>query len=222
MTVENNLKNIKEQITKEAQNWQRAIPKLIAVSKRQELSKIEAALEAGQRIFGENQVQEASQKWPELKKIYSNIELHLIGHLQSNKIKDALNLFEVISTVDSEKLARKIAAQFNTASITKSFLIQINIGEEEQKYGINPNEAVTFIKYCQHDLKLPIKGIMCLPPQHEAAAPYFAYMHKIAQQANLNYISQGMSGDYLDAIKVGTNEVRIGSAIFGKRLNKIS
>jgi len=215
--VANNLKHIKEEIEAQAKEWQSPTPKLVAVSKRQELERVIAALEAGYKIFGENLVQEAQRKWPELKTKYQDIKLHLIGHLQRNKVKDALSLFEVIETIDSERLANEIKKHWSPESVTKEFLIQINIGEEDQKSGILPKDAANFIKYFRDELKLPLKGLMCIPPANENPSPYFAFMHKIAKENNLNYISQGMSGDYLEAIQVGTNQLRIGTAIFGNR-----
>ena len=215
--VAKNLEHITKELEIQAKEWQQNIPKILAVSKRQDINLVRQALEAGHKDFGENIIQEAQKKWPALKKEFNHVKLHLIGHLQSNKIKEALDLFDVIETIDSEKLARLIAKKYHDENYNTEFMIQINIGEETQKYGIAINEADEFIHYFKNDLKLPLKGIMCIPPQHENPSLYFAFMHKIAQRNNINYISQGMSSDYLKAIQVGTSEIRIGSALFGQR-----
>ena len=192
-------------------------PKLIAVSKKQEECKIEIAIKCGQKFFGENRVQEAQQRWQKRLKIYKNLELRLIGPLQSNKVKHALNLFDIIETIDRERLANEIAKNFNNQSKTKSFYIQINTGSETQKSGLNPLEADTFIEYCIRDLKLPIVGLMCIPPQDEEPSMHFAFLKKIADRNNLTELSMGMSNDYEEAIKFGATSVRIGSLFFGTR-----
>ena len=192
-------------------------PKLIAVSKKQEECKIEIAIKCGQKFFGENRVQEAQQRWQKRLKIYKNLELRLIGPLQSNKVKHALNLFDIIETIDRERLANEIAKNFNIQSKTKSFYIQINTGSETQKSGLNPSEADTFIEYCIKDLKLPIVGLMCIPPQDEEPSMHFAFLKKIADRNNLIQLSMGMSGDFTEAIKFGATSVRIGSLFFGSR-----
>ena len=193
------------------------LPKLVAVSKKQEDDKIEYALECGQKIFGENRVQEAVNRWQ--KRIEKNIdlELRLIGPLQTNKVKQALNLFDVIETIDREKIAVEIAKSLNLKTKTKSFYIQVNTGNEPQKSGINPLEADTFIKYCINDLNLPIVGLMCIPPINEEPSMHFLLLQKIAYRNNLLELSMGMSSDYEDAIKFGATSVRIGSLLFGKR-----
>ena len=192
-------------------------PKLVAVSKKQEEHKIEMAIKSGQKFFGENRVQEAQQRWQKRLEMNKDIELRLIGPLQSNKVKQALNLFDIIETIDREKLANEIVKNFNNQSKTKSFYIQINTGSETQKGGLNPLEANTFIEYCIRDLKLPIIGLMCIPPQDEEPSMHFAFLKKIADRNNLIELSMGMSNDFTEAIKFGATSVRIGSLFFGDR-----
>ena len=193
------------------------LPKLVAVSKKQEDYKIENALACGQKVFGENRVQEAINRWQ--KRIETNIdlELRLIGPLQTNKVKQSLNLFDVIETIDREKIAIEIAKNLNLKTKTKSFYIQVNTGNETQKSGINPLEADTFIKHCINDLNLPIVGLMCIPPMNEEPSMHFLLLQKIANRNNLPELSMGMSSDYEDALKFGATSVRIGSLLFGKR-----
>ena len=152
------------------------IPKLVAVSKKQEDYKIDEAIELGQTIFGENRVQEAQQRWERRLETHKDIELRLIGPLQTNKIKQALNLFDIIETIDREKLAKEIAKHFISPSITKSFYIQVNTGSEPQKSGLIPSEVDDFINFCTNDLKLPINGLMCIPPQDEELSMHFAFL----------------------------------------------
>ena len=192
-------------------------PKLIAVSKQQEEYKIEIAIKSGQKFFGENRVQEAQQRWQKRIEIYKDIELRLIGPLQTNKVKQALNLFDIIETIDREKLAKEISKNFNNLSKTKSFYIQVNTGSETQKSGLIPSEVDAFIEYCKIDLKLPIIGLMCIPPQYEESSMHFALLKKIADRNNLLELSMGMSNDYEEAIKFGATSVRIGSLFFGAR-----
>ena len=192
-------------------------PKLVAVSKKQEEFKIELAIKSGQKIYGENRVQEAQQRWQKRMELYNDIELRLIGPLQTNKVKQALNLFNIIETIDREKLAREIFNNFNNQSKTKNFYIQINTGSENQKSGLIPSEANSFIEYCTKDLKLPIIGLMCIPPQDEEPSMHFALLKKIADRNNLIELSMGMSNDFEEAIKFGASSVRIGSLFFGLR-----
>ena len=193
------------------------VPKLIAVSKKQNEEKVIEALEAGQTYFGENRVQEAQQRWPSKIQQYKNLQIRLIGPLQTNKVKDALNLFDIIETIDREKLAKEIAKKFNNSVKTKSFYIQINTGSETQKSGIEPRHSDNFIKYCKEELKLPVVGLMCIPPLHEEASMHFALLRKIADKNNLNELSMGMSNDFKEAIKFGATSVRVGSSVFGNR-----
>ena len=218
--IRENIDLIREQIQKTHKNSVFAklpVPKLVAVSKKQEDYKVIEALEMGQKYFGENRVQEAQQRWVSKIKQYENIELRLIGPLQTNKIKQALNLFDIIETIDREKLANEIAIKINNDSKTKSFYIQINTGNEIQKSGIDPLQADNFIEYCKQDLRLPIVGLMCIPPLEEEPSMHFALLKKIAERNSLQELSMGMSSDYNEAIKFGATSVRIGSLIFGSR-----
>ncbi|MGD9637620.1 MAG: YggS family pyridoxal phosphate-dependent enzyme [Alphaproteobacteria bacterium] len=190
---------------------------LIAVTKTFLRDDIEPVLTLGHKIFGENKVQEAYNKWVEIKKDYPDIKLHLIGPLQTNKTAEAIALFDVIETVDREKLAQKIAEELVKTPKNIELMIQINTGEEPQKAGIIPQEADNFIEYCLNDLKLPIKGLMCIPPFEDEPSPHFAFLSKIARKHNLSQLSMGMSGDYKIAVKQGATYVRVGSAIFGTR-----
>ena len=193
------------------------LPNLVAVSKKQNEEKVIEALEAGQKYFGENRVQEAQQRWALKIQQYKDLEIRLIGPLQTNKLKQALNIFDVIETIDREKLADEIANKFNENVKTKSFYIQINTGSEIQKSGIEPLHSDNFIKYCKEELRLPIVGLMCIPPLNEEPAMHFALLKKIADRNNLKELSMGMSNDYKEAIKFGATSVRVGSAIFGNR-----
>ena len=192
-------------------------PRLIAVSKKQEEYKIDNAIKIGHRFFGENRVQEAILRWENRIKHYDDIELRLIGPLQTNKVKQALKIFNIIETIDREKLAKEISTHFQNTVKTESFYIQINTGSESQKSGMQPLEADDFILYCKNDLKLPIIGLMCIPPQNEEPAMHFSLLKKIAERNSLKELSMGMSNDYLEAIKFGATSVRIGSLFFGKR-----
>lgn len=212
--------NIKKTIEAQAKEWYNPIPTLLAVSKHHQPENIIPLLEHGHRSFGENIIQEAIKKWSPLKDKYSNIKLHLIGHLQRNKVKEALQIFDVIETLDSEKLALEIKKHISPGNNQKLY-IQVNIGKETQKYGINPEETSSFTNFCKNDLQLNITGLMCIPPKDCNPSPYFAYLKTLAKKANIKYLSQGMSNDFTHAIAVGTNEIRIGTAIFGER-NKIN
>ena len=193
------------------------VPKLVAVSKKQNENKVIEALNAGQICFGENRVQEAEQRWASKLKNYENLQIRLIGPLKTNKVSQALNFFDIIETIDREKLAKEIAKKFNDNVKTKSFYIQINTGSEIQKSGIEPIQSDNFIKYCMEDLKLPIVGLMCIPPINEEPAMHFALLKKIAEKNNLKELSMGMSNDFKEALKFGATSVRIGSLIFGER-----
>lgn len=191
---------------------------LLVVTKTQSIETIEPLLAEGHRIFGENRVQEALSKWPSLKHRYPDIELHLIGPLQTNKLKQAVALFDVIETVDRAELAEKLAKELKHTDKKLRCYIQINTGEEPQKAGIHPSEASAFITYCQEELSLPIEGLMCIPPVSEDPALHFALLKKLALQHHLPQLSMGMSNDYMTAIQFGATYVRIGSAIFGERM----
>ncbi|MBB98592.1 MAG: YggS family pyridoxal phosphate-dependent enzyme [Rhodobacteraceae bacterium] len=191
--------------------------RLIAVSKTFDADAIRPVLESGQRIFGENRVQEAQGKWPELRADYDDVELHLIGPLQSNKARDAVALFDVIHTVDREKIARALKAECEAQGRALRFFIQVNTGEEPQKAGIAPQEADAFIALCRDDLKLDVAGLMCIPPVEDMPGPHFALLQKIAARNGLSELSMGMSADFETAIRFGATYVRVGSAIFGTR-----
>ncbi len=190
---------------------------LIAVSKTFEVSAIEPVLDAGQRNFGENRVQEARAKWPPLKSRNLDVELHLIGPLQSNKAADAVALFDVIHTIDRPKIAAAIAAEMIKQGRRPRLFVEVNTGEEPQKAGILPRETAAFVAHCRDDLKLEIAGLMCIPPVDEAAAVHFAFLAKLGREIGLASLSMGMSADYETAINLGATHVRVGSAIFGHR-----
>ncbi len=190
--------------------------RLIAVSKRQPLERVVAVLKQGQRIFGENKVQEAAGKWPALRQKFPDVELHLIGPLQTNKARLAMGLFDMIHTLDRPKLARSIARLADELGQCPRLLIQVNTGAEPQKAGVLPADADAFIAECRA-LGLNIEGLMCLPPQGQDSSLHFALLAKIAARNNLTELSMGMSEDYERAIAQGATYVRVGSAIFGDR-----
>ncbi len=192
---------------------------LVAVSKRQSQEKILAALEAGQRVFGENKVQEAYEHWQTIKDngAYPDLMLHLIGPLQTNKAKDAIALFDVIETVDREKLARSLAKEMKKQGRHLPCYIQVNTGEEVQKAGIFPDDLTDFYVFCQDECGLNIVGLMCIPPVDEPAAMHFGLLSNLASNLGLQKLSMGMSGDYEIAIELGATNVRVGSGIFGVR-----
>jgi pyridoxal phosphate enzyme (YggS family) len=190
---------------------------LVAVAKTHPAEAVEAALAAGQTVFGENRVQEAQGKYPALRARHPDLKLHLIGPLQTNKVKEAVALFDVIETVDREKLARALAAEMPRQNRHPELFIQVNIGEEPQKAGIPPREADAFIAFCRDELGLAIAGLMCIPPAEAQPAPYFALLREIAGRNALPALSMGMSGDYEIAIRLGATLVRVGTAIFGIR-----
>jgi pyridoxal phosphate enzyme (YggS family) len=191
---------------------------LIAVAKTHPAAAVEAALAAGQTVFGENRVQEAQGKYPGLRHRHPELRLHLIGPLQTNKVKDAVALFDAIQTVDREKLARALAAEMARQDRKPELFIQVNIGEEPQKAGVAPREADAFIRLCRDELGLQIAGLMCIPPAEQQPAPYFALLREIARRNGLAGLSMGMSGDYESAIRLGATLVRVGTAIFGTRV----
>ena len=192
---------------------------LVAVSKTFEAEQIVPALEAGQRLFGENRVQEAKAKWPALRERFEGVELHLIGPLQTNKVREALGLFDVIHTLDRESLAVALAKEIARleGAPAPRLLVQVNTGEEPQKAGIAPEEADAFIASCRDVHGLVIDGVMCIPPADEPAAGHFALLSTIARRNGLKTLSMGMSGDYETAVTLGATHVRVGSAIFGVR-----
>jgi len=178
---------------------------------------IEAAIAAGQRCFGENRVQEAKAKWPDLKARHPDLELHLIGPLQTNKVRDAVALFDVIETVDRPKLAAALAEEMERAGKRPRLLVQVNTGEEPQKAGVLPAEIDSFVRSCRDDHGLDVQGLMCIPPFDEEPSLHFALLAKIAARLGLQELSMGMSGDFETAIAFGATYVRIGTAIFGAR-----
>ena len=190
---------------------------LVAVSKTFAAEDVRPVIEAGQRVFGENRVQEAQGKWPALKAAFPDIELHLIGPLQSNKAKEAVALFDVIETVDREKIATELSKEMTRQGRAPMLYVQVNTGSEPQKAGIEPREAVAFVKRCRDVHGLPIEGLMCIPPADENPGPHFALLEKLAREAGVAKLSMGMSGDYETAVAFGATSVRVGSAIFGSR-----
>jgi pyridoxal phosphate enzyme (YggS family) len=195
----------------------RASVTLIAVSKTFGADAIEPVIKAGQRVFGENRVQEAKAKWPGLMSAYPGIALHLIGPLQSNKTKEAMALFDAIHSVDRPSLCEALAKEFASQERRPQLFVQLNTGEEPQKAGVAPAEADSFIASCREKYGLPISGLMCIPPVNDAPAPHFALTAKIAARNGLKNLSMGMSADFVTAIALGATHVRIGSAIFGHR-----
>jgi len=190
---------------------------LVAVGKTHGAAAIEAAIRAGQRIFGENRVQEAAAKYPALRERHPGLELHLVGPLQSNKTADAVGLFDVLETLDREKLARALAAERDKGRRLPRCYIQVNTGEEPQKAGVAPAKAAAFVRLCRDELALPVEGLMCIPPAGEEPAPHFALLAKLAREQGLPAVSMGMSGDFETAIRLGATHVRVGTAIFGAR-----
>jgi hypothetical protein len=218
-TAPQRLKRVRDEIVAAAKAANRSPTdvELVAVSKTFDIDAIRPVLAAGQRVFGENRVQEAERKWPVLKTEFPEIELHLIGPLQSNKTKDAVALFDAIHTIDREKIARAIASEISRQQRTLKLFIQVNTGEEPQKAGVMPREGRAFVDFCKVELKLPIVGLMCIPPVDEEPAVHFAFLAKLAKEAGLNGLSMGMSGDFEAAIAFGATHIRVGSAIFGQR-----
>ena len=190
---------------------------LIAVSKTFDAQAILPVIEAGQRVFGENRVQEAQGKWPDLKARFPDIELHLIGPLQTNKVKEALALFDVMHTLDREKLARALVKERDRGTALPRLFVQVNTGEEPQKAGLLPAEVDDFIASCRNEWHLDVEGLMCIPPVDEEPTLHFALLEKLARRNGLAKLSMGMSGDYETAIACGATHVRVGSAIFGSR-----
>ena len=190
---------------------------LVAVSKTFAADEIVPFLDAGQRVFGENRVQEAEAKWPALRASYDGIELHLIGPLQSNKAREAVMLFDVIETLDREKLAAVLKTEIARAGRSPRLLVQVNIGLEPQKAGIAPSEAAAFVTRCRDVHGLAIEGLMAIPPEGVPPGPYFAHMAMLAREVGARTLSMGMSADFETAIAMGATHVRVGSALFGRR-----
>ena len=191
---------------------------LIAVSKQQPEARIDSALEAGLRIFGENRVQEAQERWLSRRAHFPDLELHLIGPLQSNKAGDAVALFDIIHTLDRPKIAKVVKQEMDKQNRQLTCFIQVNTGEEPQKAGVTPAEAADFLAYCHADIGLNICGLMCIPPIGGEAAMHFALLKNLADRLALPQLSMGMSGDFEEAIRFGATHIRLGSVLFGSRL----
>ena len=191
---------------------------LIAVSKVQPDARVEAVLQQGQRLFGENRVQEAAGKWPAFREKYDGVSVHLIGPLQTNKINQALDLFQAIHTLDRDKLARKLATAVQKRGECPQLFIQVNTGEEPQKAGVLPADVDAFVTSCRKDFDLPVSGLMVIPPVDEEPSLHFALLRKMAERNGLKNLSMGMSGDFERAIALGATHVRVGCAIFGERV----
>ena len=222
--VKARLKAVNDKIAAAAKAAGRAVDDiyLIAVSKTFDGAAIRPALAAGQRLFGENRVQEAQGKWPALKADYPDARVHLIGPLQSNKTKDAVALFDAIHTIDRPKIARAVAKEMAAQGRKLQLFVQVNTGEEPQKAGILPGEAAAFVALCRGEIGLEVAGLMAIPPLAEMAEPHFAFLAKLARDLSLPgqpplALSMGMSADFETAISLGASHVRVGSAIFGAR-----
>lgn len=211
----NNLISIKTELKSKLENYSKI--KIIAVSKTFPKEDILPLINHGHIDFGENKVQEAIEKWGDIKNDFPNIKLHMIGRLQSNKVKFAVSLFDYIHSLDNQKLAEKISLEQKKLNKELKIFIQINIGNEDQKSGINPNDLKSFYEMCTKKLSLNIVGIMCLPPNDKRSSLYFGEMNKLKSTINVNELSMGMSSDYLEAAEHGASYIRIGSKIFGKR-----
>lgn len=213
------LKQVQESIRRSASDYDRdpASITLVAVSKTFPADAIEPVLAAGQRVFGENYVQEAKAKWPALRERYPDVELHMIGPLQSNKAKEAVELFDAIHTLDRPSLAEALAKEIAKQGRTPRLFVQVNTGEEPQKGGVIPTEVDAFLEACRAKYGLTIEGLMCIPPAENPPSPHFALLNTIAQRHGLKALSMGMSADFDAAIQLGATHVRVGSAIFGSR-----
>ena len=219
MSISENLQNIHTIVADGCDFANRSIDDvtLIAVSKTFDADAIKPVLDTGHRVFGENRVQEAMDKWIDLKEQYSDVELHLIGSLQTNKVNDALKIFDFIHTVDRPSLAEALSKKLPECDRDIGLTIQVNTGIEPQKSGVIPSELPDFVDYCVHELKLPISGFMCIPPVEDEPAPHFALLNKLAHRYDFNILSMGMSADFETAVRFGATHIRVGSAIFGHR-----
>lgn len=213
------LAETKAAIARTARDFERAPDSvtLIAVSKTMPAEAILPALEAGQRVFGENYVQEAKAKWPALKERFPDAQVHMIGPLQSNKAKEAVELFDAIHSLDRESLAKELAREIGRSGRAPTLFVQVNTGDEPQKGGVSPSEIDAFLDLCRVNHGLVIDGLMCIPPADDPPSPHFALLAKIAGRHGLRGLSMGMSADYEAAIQLGATHVRVGSAIFGAR-----
>jgi pyridoxal phosphate enzyme (YggS family) len=213
------LADIKNRIHQTEVNFSKSIgeTELIAVSKVQPIARIESVLEQGHRIFGENRIQEAQSKWPAFKEKYEDVELHIIGPLQTNKTRAAMELADSIHTLDRLKLAKNIARLAQEIGKCPELFVQVNTGDEQQKAGVLVSEVESFVNDCLN-MDLPVKGLMCIPPVDEEASLHFALLKKISENCGLAQLSMGMSGDFEKAISFGATHIRVGSAIFGDRV----
>jgi len=218
VSIRDNLAAVGEDIARAAERAGRAPEdvRLIAVAKTKPQSAVVEALEAGQMIFGENRVQESQGKYPDLRADWPDMELHLIGPLQTNKTRDAMALFDVIHTVDRPKLVRALAREAQALGRCPSLLIQVNTGEEEQKAGVLPADTEALVALVRAE-GLPLQGLMCIPPVVDAPSGHFAFLKRMSDDLGLPWVSMGMSGDYPAAVELGATHIRVGSAIFGKR-----
>ncbi len=219
MSTSENYKSVKSAIAAAAENADRTPPEitLVAVSKTYDAEHIQPVLDAGHRVFGENRVQEAKLKWPPLRQRYAGLELHLIGPLQSNKAAEAVQLFDVIQTIDRPKIAEAVAKEMKKQAKTTRLYVQVNTGREPQKAGVWPEDLQAILDVMRHTLNLTVEGLMCIPPVNEPPAQHFAMLKTLATTHNLGKLSMGMSGDFTEAIAAGATHVRVGSAIFGAR-----
>jgi PLP dependent protein len=217
--IAGNLAAVRRQIAEAAAATGRAAADvtLVAVGKTHGAAAIARAIAAGQRVFGENRVQEAQAKYPDLKARHSDLALHLIGRLQTNKVKEAVALFDVIETLDRPRLAEALARELERSARRPALFVQVNTGEEPQKAGVLPAEADAFIADCRTRLGLGVAGLMCIPPLDEEPSLHFALLREIARRQGIGVLSMGMSGDYTIAIRFGATHVRVGTAIFGPR-----
>ena len=214
-----NIANVRAAIAQAASDCGRRASSisLIGVSKQQAEDRIEAALKAGLRVFGENRVQEAETRWSFRRQLFSDLELHLIGPLQTNKARAAVRLFDVIQTVDRPRIAEVLGRVMTEETKSCLCYVQVNTGEEEQKAGVSPKETPDFVATCIKKYGLNIVGLMCIPPANDAPAPHFAFLKQMADKLGLPNVSMGMSADYPIAVELGATHVRVGSAIFGAR-----
>lgn len=217
--IEDNLQTVRSAIQKQADSFDRDLEDihLIAVSKKQSPENVQAMLDFGHRLFGENRVQEAVERWAPLRKEYDDLTLHLIGPLQTNKVKEAVALFDVIETIDRPKLVKAVVVEMKKQDKNISCFIQVNTGSEEQKSGVLPQNLNELLECCQRE-GLPISGLMCIPPSAEPSALHFAFLQKLAKEHGLENLSMGMSSDFEKAIPLGATYLRVGTGLFGARL----
>ena len=215
--IAENIRTVSERIAAARPSDRQPAPALVAVSKRQPDDRVEAALAAGHRLFGENRVQEAQARWADRRETHPDLRLHLIGPLQTNKAAEAVALFDVIEVVDRPKLARILAQEMKRQDRRLGCYVQVNTGEEAQKSGVAPADADDFIALCRDECGLDVAGLMCIPPADEEPAMHFALLRTIAERNAVTGLSMGMSGDYEEAVGFGATSVRVGSAIFGAR-----